>query len=165
VNINLGTLKSEIQHYLERSEFAVFHSHVGGLEAFSTISWDTDAWPDYRTFLETARKSGATLILFASREFEEDEILEATDEMDSMQFSRDDRREMEGRLKAAKRHIGETCSLELAFGQGPQMYVYELRPDWYDEFLDAVEEIDTLFTGGEDGEDAGDGLGGFYSNN
>lgn len=165
MNINLATLKSDIQQYLLSSDFAVFRSHPGALEGFNTIVWDTEAWPDYRVFLDTAKKSGATLILFASREFEEDEVLEATEEMDSLQLERDERREMEARLKAAKRHIGEVCSLELAFSHGSQMYVYEVRPDWYDEFLDNVEEIEALFTGGEDGGDAGDGLGGFYSNN
>ena len=166
VNIDLGTLKSEILQYLDSSEFAVFHSHVGGLEAFSTVSWDTEAWPDYRTFLETARKAGVKMILFASRELEEEEIEEATEEVDSAQLSRDERREMEARVKAAKRHVGETCSLELAFGLGSQMYVYELRPDWYDDLLDAIDELNAVFTGDEDGDEAGsDGLGGYYSNN
>jgi hypothetical protein len=82
-----------------------------------------------------------------------------------MELSREERRDMEGRLNKAKRHIGDTCSLELAFGHGPHQYVYELRPDWYDDFIDLCEEIDTAFPGTDD-EDAGsDGLGGYYSNN
>ncbi len=165
MNIDLATLRSEIQQYLDSSGFAVFHSHVGALETFSTITWNTEAWPDYRVFLDTAKKSGAGMILFASRDFEEEEVLEAVDEMDSMQLERDDRRELEAKFKTAKRHVGDVCSLELSFSHGTQMYVYEVRPDWYDEFLDAVEEIETLFAGGDDEDHGSDGLGGFYSNN
>jgi hypothetical protein len=163
VNINLATLKSEILRYLESSDFAVFHSNVGGLDGHATIAWDSEAWPDYRTFLDTARKAGARLILFASREITEEEITEASEDIDTLQIPRDDRRELESRFRAARKHIGETCTLELAFSQGSWMYVYEVRPDWYDEFLDAVDELDTLFPG-ED-ESSSDGLGGYYSNN
>jgi hypothetical protein len=164
VNINLGTLRSEIQQYLDRSGFAVFHSHVGGLEGLSAITWDSEAWPDYRVFLETAEKSGAKMILFASREFSDEDVEELSDALDGAALPREDRIEMEGRLKSARRHIGETCSLELSFSHGPNMYVYEVRPDWYDDFIDALEELETLFTG--DATDAsGDGLGGYYSNN
>jgi hypothetical protein len=166
VDIDLGTLKSEILDYLDRSDFAVFRSQAGGLEGLSVIMWDTDAWPDYRAFLDTAKKSGAKLIVFASREITEEEIEEAREEIEGMELTREERREMEGRLSTARRHTGDTCSLELAFGHGPHQYVYEVRPDWYDDFLDLCEEIETVFPAGEDSEDAGnDGLGGYYSNN
>jgi hypothetical protein len=164
VDIDLGTLKSEILDYLESSDFAVFRSHPGGLDGMSVIMWDTDAWPDYRAFLDTAKKTGEKLILFASRALTEEEIEEARDEIDSMDLEREERRDMERRLAAAKRHIGDTCSLELAFAHGGNQYVYELRPDWFDDFIDLCEEIDSAFATDE-GDDAGnDGLGGYYSN-
>jgi hypothetical protein len=166
VDIDLGTLKSEILEYLDSSDFAIFRSLAGGLDGLSVIMWDTDGWPDYRAFLDSAKKVGAKLILFASRELSEDEVDEARDEIDGMEVTREERREMEGRLNAAKRHIGDTCSLELAFSHGQQQYVYEVRPDWYDDFIDLCEEIETVFPGSDDGGDAGsDNLGGYYSNN
>ncbi len=164
MDIDLGTLKSEILDYLDGSDFAVFRSHAGGLDGMSVIMWDTDAWPDYRAFLDTAKKTGEKLVLFASRELDEEEVDEARETLDGMDLTREERREMEGRLATARRHIGDTCSLELAFGHGANQYVYELRPDWYDDFIDLCEEIDAVFP--EDGGDAGnDGLGGYYSNN
>ena len=46
------------------------------------------------------------------------------------------------------------------------MYVYEVRPDWYDEFLELSDEIATnLPTPGADEEEGDNGMGGFYSNN
>ena len=34
-----------------------------------------------------------------------------------------------------------TCSLELAFNHDSRLYVYELQPDWYEEFLSIEDEI------------------------
>ncbi len=164
MDIDLGTLKSEIIDYLDHSDFAVFRSHPGGLDGMSVIMWDTDAWPDYRAFLDTAKKAGEKLMLFASRELEEEEVDEAREGIEGMELSREERREMDSRLSKARRHIGDTCTLELAFSHGSNQYVYELRPDWYDDFIDLSEEIEAVFP--DDGSDAGnDGISGYYSNN
>jgi hypothetical protein len=165
VDLNLETLKNEILEYLESSDFAVFRSHAGGLEGMSVITWDTERCPDYRTFLDTARKVGEKLILFASREMAEDELEEAVEELMETEFTREERRELENRLAKAQRHVGATCVVELAFGHNSHLYVYEARPDWYEDFLDACDEISSVLSI-DSGEDAGtDGIGGFYSNN
>ena len=165
MDLNLEVLKNEILEYLESSDFAVFRSEPGGLEGMSVITWDTERCPDYRAFLEAARKSGEKLILFASREMSEDEVEEAADELiDNTDFTREERRELENRLARAQKHVGSTCVLELAFDHNSHLYVYEARPDWYDEFLEACDEISSMLS--IDSEQAGsDGLGGFYSNN
>ena len=93
---NLETLKNEILDYLESSDFAVFRSHAGGLEGLPVITWDTERCPDYRAFLDAARKAGEKLILFASRELAEDELDEALEELEETEFTRDERRELEG---------------------------------------------------------------------
>jgi hypothetical protein len=167
VDLNLETLKNEILGYLESSDFAIFRSHAGGLEGLPVISWDTERCPDYRAFLDTARKAGEKLILFASRELAEDELDEALEELADTEFTREERRALEGRLSKAKQHIGVTCALELAFGHNSHLYVYEARPDWYDDFLDACEEISSVIPVDDDSEGTGgDGLGGgYYSRN
>lgn len=167
MDLNLETLKNEILDYLEHSEFAVFRSHAGGLEGLPMITWDTERCPDYRAFLDVARKTGEKLILFASRELAEEELDEAMEELADTEFTREERRELEGRLAEAQRHIGSTCELEMAFSHHSHLYVYEARPDWYEDFLDACEEISAVLTLDDGSEDTGtDGLGGgFYSNN
>ena len=87
MDLNLETLKSEILDYLAASEFAVFRSHSGGLDSLPIITWDTERFPDYRMFLETAHKAGQKLILFAAREFEEAEVEEAAEEMQEIESS------------------------------------------------------------------------------
>lgn len=167
MDLNLETLKNEILAYLENSEFAVFRSQVGGLEGLPIITWDTDQCPDYRAFLDAARRAGEKMILFASQEMAEEEFDEALEEIADSDITREDRRELEGRLAKAQRHVGETCALELAFGHNSHLYVYEARPDWYEDFLDACDEITSMLTLDEDVEETGgDGLGGgYYSNN
>jgi hypothetical protein len=167
VDLNLETLKNEILGYLESSDFAIFRSHAGGLEGLPVISWDTERCPDYRAFLDTARKAGEKLILFASRELAEDELDEAMEELQETGFAREERRELETRLAKAKRHIGATCSLELAFGHNSHLYVYEARPEWYEDFLDACDEISAVLPIDDDSDTGGDSIGGggFYSNN
>jgi hypothetical protein len=164
VDLNLETLKGEILNFLSASEFAVFHSFSGGLEELPVISWDTERFPDYRMFLEAAQKVGQKLILFASREFEEIEVEEALEGIEEAAITRDEQRELERRVRSARKHSGETCTLEMAFDHNSHLYVYEVQPDWYEEFLETCDEITTMLPVG-DGGDSEDGLGGFYSNN
>jgi hypothetical protein len=164
MDLNLDTLKQEILEYLEHSEFAVFRSAPGGLEGLPIILWDAERYPDYQMFLETARKTGAKMILFASSEFESTEIDDTVEELDECDLTREERRDLESRLRELRGHEGVTCSVELAFDHHARMYVYEIRPDWYDEFLRIGDEISVhLPTGGTHQED--DGSFGYFSNN
>jgi hypothetical protein len=166
VDLNLETLKGEMLDYLAASEFAVFRSHSGGLDNLSVISWDTERFPDYRMFLDTARKAGQKLILFASRELDDEEVEEALEELEELEMSREEQREFENRIREAGRHVGATCSLEMAFDYNSHLYVYEAQPDWYEEFLEARDELAAMLPAGDDAQGEGhDGLGGFYSNN
>jgi len=162
VDLNLERLKNEILDYLASSEFAVFRSFSGGLEGLSLITWDIDRFPDYRQFLDVATKVGVKLILFASREMSEEEIQELVEEVEDAHLTREERREVDRRIKDAQRHVGSTCSLELAFNYDSHLYVYEAQPDWYEDFLDLSDEITAAHQTMDGG---GDGLGGYYSAN
>ena len=164
MDLNLDTLKREIVEYLDSAGIAVFHSTSGGLEELPMVLWDTDRYPDYQLFIETARKVGAQMILFAAQEFSQDELDEALEQMEECELERDERMDLEGRLRDLRGHDGLTCSLELAFDHNGRMYVYEIRPDWYDEFLVIGEEINAHLPGGAltDGDDS---LGGYFSKN
>ena len=166
MDLNLETLKGEILDYLAASEFAVFRGIAGGLDGMHIVSWDTERFPDYRMFLDTARKAGQKLIVFADRELDEEEVEEATESLEDAGLSREEQREFENRIREAQRHVGSTCSLEIAFDYNSHLYVYEARPDWYEEFLEACDELSAMLPVGDDAEgDGHDGLGGFYSNN
>jgi hypothetical protein len=164
VDLNLDTLKREILGYLEEADFAVFRSAPGGLEgAPSMVLWDSESHPDYQMFLDVARKTGIKLILFASREFEAADVDELIEQLDSSEIARDEQRDYRSRLRDMRSYIGVTCSIELAFDYNQRLYVYELQPDWYEDFLSLDEEIVTRLT--DDDLDDDEPLGGYFSKN
>jgi len=163
VDLNLDTLKGEILDYLEAGGFAVFHSNPGGLEGMPLVVWNAEAYPDYQMFLQTATSVGARLVLFATSEFAVEEIDAALEEIDTCDFSRDERRDLEGRLNDLRAFAGVTCSLELAYDYQSRYYVYEIRPDWYEEFLSISDEIDSHLPAPTD--DDNGSLGGYFSKN
>jgi hypothetical protein len=166
VDLNLDALKLEIQGYLSSKEFAVFRTSPGGLEGNPMVLWDTEQHPDYQMFLEVAHKSGINLILFSSREFDGAELDDLVEQLDACDMGRDEQRLIESRLRELRPHAGHTCTLELAFDHNSRLYVYELQPDWYQEYLGLEEEIfEHLTEGSEVDEDDDPSLGGYYSKN
>ena len=164
MDLNLDTLKREILGYLDEAGFAVFRSSPGGLEgAPSMVLWDSENHPDYQMFLDVARKTGIKLILFATREFEAADLDELIEQLDGSDIPRDEQREYRNRLREMRSYIGVTCSIELAFDYNQRLYVYELQPDWYEEYLGLDEEIVTRVS--DDDLDEDEPLGGYFSKN
>ena len=163
MDLNLDTLKREILDYLESREFAVFRSSPGTLDGSQMVLWDTEHYPDYQMFLDAASKVGVKLILFGSREFEASDINDLLDQLDDLEFEDDDERDYQARLRKLREYEGFTCSLELAFNHESRFYVYEVQPDWYEEFLGIEDAIAASIT--EDELDEGDSLGGYFSKN
>ena len=164
MDLNLDTLKREILDHLDSAGFAVFHSSPGGLEGLPLVLWDTEHHPDYLMFLEVAKKSGIKLVLFATREFETSDVDDLLAQLDDCDLSREEQREYEARLRELRIFEGVTCSLELAFDYHSRLYVYEVQPDWYDDFLGVEEEIVSRVSAGDD-TDEGDSLPGYFSKN
>jgi hypothetical protein len=163
LDLNLDTLKREILDYLDSAEFAVFHSSPGGLEGLPMVLWDTEHHPDYQMFLDVAKKSGARLVLFATREFESTDLDDLIGQLDECDLTREEKRDYEQRLREMRIFEGVTCSLELAFDYNSRLYVYEVQPDWYDDFLSVEDEIVSRMA--DDDMDEGDSLPGYFSKN
>ena len=165
MDLNLDTLKREILEYLEASGLAVFHSSPGGLDTHGMVVWDTERHPDYQTFLDVALKSETRIVIFASREFQASDIDDLTSQFDDLELTREEKRDYEKRLRALRGYEGVTCSLELAFDYHSRLYVYQMQPDWYEEFLGVEDEILSLISGPEDMDDDDEPLGGYFSKN
>ena len=73
-------------------------------------------------------------------------------------------RDYESRLRELRIFEGVTCSLDLAFDHHSRLYVYEVQPDWYEDFLGVEDEIVSRMADEED-VDEGDSLGGYFSKN
>lgn len=165
MDLNLDTLKSEILHYLEGSSFIVFHSSPGTLDNQPLIMWDAERHPDYRMFLDVARQAGCKLICFASREFQPEEIDDLLLQVEESDIDRDEQRDYQKQLRRLRENEGVTCSLELAFDYDSRLYVYEMQPDWFTEFLNLEDEILSRIGMEDEDVDDNDSLGGYYSNN
>jgi hypothetical protein len=162
VDLNLDTLKREMLDYLESAGFAIFRSMPGTLENLPMVLWDAERHPDYQMFLEVAQKSGAKVVLFATREFESAELDELISQLDEAGFDRDEEREYETRLREMRIFEGVTCSIELAFDYNSRLHVYQVQPDWYEDYLALEDEIVARIA---DDDDDDDSLGGYFSKN
>ena len=164
MDLNLDTLKREILAYLESGGFALFRPNPGALEGLPVLPWDTEHYPDYQMFLETAQKVGVKLILFAAREFQPSDLDDLLEQLEDAGFDRDQQREYESRLQDMRVFEGVTCSIELAFDHNSRMYLYGVRPDWYEDFLSIEDEIVSQSMDEDEMEDD-DSLGGYFSKN
>jgi hypothetical protein len=166
VDLNLDTLKREILGYLDEAGFAVFHSLPGTIDpSANVILWDTEHHPDYQMFLNVARKAGVQLVLLGSREFEASDVDELVEQLDTTDLPREEQREYRSRLRDMRGYEGQTCSIELAFDYNQRLYVYEVQPDWYEEFLELDEEILARVADDDDEMGSDDSLGGYFSKN
>jgi hypothetical protein len=163
VDLNLETLKREMVAYLEASDFAVFYSDPGGLKSMPLVLWDVERYPDYQMFLDVARKAGIKMVLFGAAEFDAADLDELGEQIEEGEFTREEQREFQARIRKLRSHNGAICSLELAFDLHSRLYVYDVQPDWYDEFCDLEEEIMARIADNDPDDD--ESLGGFYSKN
>ncbi len=165
MDLNLDNLKTSISEHLERSDFAIFHHDPGVFDANLVITWDIETFPDFQLFLDAARKLGTRMILFAARTFEDAELTEAEEELETSDMPREDRREYLKAFGDFREHAGATCSIELAFQFETHFYLYEARADWYEEFVSVHDEVLSFSEGDDDEVDSDGSLGGFYSKN
>ena len=163
MDLNLDTLKREILDYLASAGLPVFHSSPGGLEGNAMVLWDVNQYPDYQMFLEVARQSASKLVIFAAREFESADLDDLLEQLSDSDIPREEQREYESRLRDLRIFEGVTCTIELAFETGSRLYVYEVQPDWYEEFLNLDEEITSRIS--DEDLNTGDSLGGYFSRN
>jgi hypothetical protein len=160
---DLETLRADIQAYLDDSGLAVFHGYDQTIDTMAHISWDTQAHPNFREFLGAGQKAGVKLFVFHHEAFSLDRVDEALDQLEETDFTRDQKRSYETRLRQFQAYDGFTCSLELSFSLENRVYVYAMHTDWYENLTDMVAEIEATFHD-EDDEDEGP-IAGYFSKN
>jgi hypothetical protein len=160
--LDLETLRTEIQAHLQESGIPVFYGYHGLLDTAAQVSWDTEAHPDFREFVETARKAGAALIVFNYESFSLDQIDDALDQLEESDFTREEKRNYETRLRQLQAYEGFTCEVQLSFTLENRLYVFELHTDWYQALAEIINELDVATE--EIDEEEGP-IGGYFSNN
>jgi hypothetical protein len=164
MKLNLDVLKDEILEQLAAEGFAVFHGYCRHGESRPVAYWDTARAPDFRPFLATARQAGARTVVFRQVEFVAEMVEDAIDSLEDCELPSEERRGLERRLREMQAYQGFTCALELSYDSEGRTYVWELRAEWYSEFLRILDEIDSyLPEDDERGEE--DSMGGYFSRN
>jgi hypothetical protein len=166
--LDLETLGTEMQAHLQKSGTPVFFGYHHMLDSLIQVSWDTERHADFREFLDTARKSGAKLIVFQQEAFELSQIDEALHELETVDFTPEEKRHFETRLKQFEAYEGFTCMLQLSFALEGCIYLFELRTDWYNAMQDIARQIEMAadpFGDDENEEEQGPIGGGYFSNN
>lgn len=161
--LDLETLRAEIQAYLDDSGIAVFHGYDRMPDTLNQVSWDTDRRPNFQEFLGTARKAGAKLIVFHQEAFSLDQIDDALDTLEESDFTREEKRNFETRLRQLQAYEGFTCRLELSFSIDNRVYLFEQHTEWYESLNDILAELEAA-TVEEESQNDGT-LGGYFSNN
>lgn len=163
MNLNLDTLRTEILEYMEAEGFVIFHGYSRLAETDSFVAWDTDRLPDFKTFLSAAKNAGVRLIVFHYRQFSAAHLDDASERLDEGELGVEERRNAERRLRELGEYEGFTCAIELSFDYQGRVYLFSIRADWYDEYLDLVEDLDAALP--DEDEDEDDSMGGYYSRN
>jgi hypothetical protein len=161
--LDLETLRVEMQAYLDDAGIAVFHGYHRMSDTLNQVIWDTEQHPDFKEFLATASKAGAALIVFHHQPFSLDQIDQALDQLEDTDFTREEKRGFENRLRQLQAYEGFTCAIELSFCVDGRIYLYELHTEWFEALTDILAELDAA-TENEEQEDDGT-LGGYFSKN
>lgn len=161
---DLDALKTEIESQLEANGIVIFYGCSRAINDSHTVHWDVDRHPDYNDFVKAARQASVKMMVLHHREFGAGSVDDALERLEETDMSMDDRRVFERRLRDLRMYEGFTCALELSFDYQERVYLFELRTEWYLEFLDALEEIDVYYPGDDDDDDE-DSIGGYYSRN
>ncbi len=164
MTLNLDELKNEVLEYMEAEGFVVFHGYSRLAETDSFVAWDTDRQPDYRRFLGAAQKAGVKMVVYHYREFSATHLEDAEEQLEAGDVGAEERRSIERRLRDLRSYEGFTCALELSFDYQGRVYLFSVRAEWYEDYLDLVEELDAMLPEDEEDEDS-DSMGGYYSKN
>jgi hypothetical protein len=160
MKINLDSMRSEIQDYLESHGIAVFHGAPRGDDE-PAVYWNVERHPDYRTFLATAEAAGVRLVTLYANEFAVEVIDEAMERLNESGLGREDRRAMEMRLREMRAYGGFTCQIELSFDLAPRVYLFDLRTEWFEDLNEMLHRIDDAREERDDGEP----MHGYFSKN
>jgi len=154
-----------MEEHLDARGLVIFHALPRTGEYASTVHWDTENHPDYRTFVAAGEAAGVRLVTLYARQFSEEMLEDAVGRLEDARLPRDEQRGMESRLQELRRYVGFTCQIELSFDVAPRVYLFDLRTDWFEELNEILDQIDDAYEPDEDDTSGPFGDGGYYSKN
>ncbi len=135
---DLTTQFDEIVAAANRQGLLVFPGYV--VEEMPTVWWqgDPDEWPD---FLGIAKAEGVRTLFVGRAILEEEdlqELAEWVEEKAGPGSTNGDR----ARLKEFERYIGMTGEIRVGFIKDGVAFLLQQRSEWYEDYLELMEEVD-----------------------
>jgi predicted TIM-barrel fold metal-dependent hydrolase len=159
---NLDRLRAEIEEYAEQAGLALFYGDWRNLESLPVVDWDSQQFPDFRSFLQAARAADIRLVVFHQHEFSSVLVEEALEQLSDCELPAEECQQLQERLSELEPYNGSVCEVQLSFDHAGRVFLFSLRTDWYEEFAEIMDEIQLATTELEDDEGT---IGGYYSNN
>jgi hypothetical protein len=146
---DLSELYTQIVAAAGRQGLLTFPGYVG--EDLPTVWWqgDPNDWPD---FIGIAKAEGIRTIFVGRVMLEEEDLqdlAEWVEEKTGPGSSNGDR----ARLKEFQRYVGATGEIRLGWVRDGVAFLLQYRTEWYEDFLDLMDEVE----GEEDLEEFGEG--------
>lgn len=165
MKFNLDTLKVEVLSHLRALDLAVFHGCSRLTDSDTVVNWDTERHPDFREFLDAARKAGVKLVVYHERVFSSEMLEEARERLELTDISEPERRTIGRQVDEFDPYQGFTCLLELSFDYQGRVYMFRLSAEWYEDFEDLVDNIEAAVEEEPPPGGSGESMGGYYSTN
>jgi hypothetical protein len=143
--MDLSQLYDEMVAAADRQSLLIFPGYVS--DDLPAVWWqgDADNWPD---FVGIAKAEGARTLFVGRAVLEEEDLRDLAEWVEERAggSSNGDR----ARLKEFERYIGSTGEVRLGWIKDGVAYVLQHRTEWYEDFLDLMEEVE-----GEDDDEFG----------
>ncbi len=163
--IDLEKMRADVEAYLLQKGIPVFFGYDQMSDGLIHATWDTERHPDFREFVGTAASAGAKLMVFHIESLSESSIDEALEQLELCDFTRDEKRNYEKRIKSLQGYEGFTSLISLSFSVDNRIYKFEVHSDWHDTLEDILMELDAA-SGDYSEDESDDGpVGGYFSNN
>ena len=162
--IDLEKTRVDVEAYLLEKGMPIFFGYDQMTDSPVHVSWDTERHPDFREFVTAAASAGVKLMVFHAESFSESSVDEALEQLEICDFTREEKRSYEKRLKALHGYDGFTSLISLSYTLDGRVYQFELRSEWHETLQDIWMELDAA-SGDVPDEESDGPVGGYFSNN
>ncbi len=162
--IDLSRVKLEMMEYMRQTGLPVFYG-LGGPDENEYTYWDNQSFPDWRQFVDVGKECGARLLVFSSESFDEGELEMGLDKLSECELPAEERIHYTRMLESLRHRVGQAAWVRIAFEHCGRWFAYEKIACWYDEFRDAIEELNALLPADEEEETGRERGRGYFSPN
>lgn len=163
-DVDLDRLRSEMMDYMRQTGLPIFYA-LGNPEDDDYTFWDTSRFPDWRQFVDVAKEGGARLLAFSSESLSDSDLEVACEKLDECDMSPEERLAFSKQFEIARKHMGQTAWVRIAFEHGGRWLAYDRMAPWYDDFRSALEDLEAYLPFVEEEEEDDDSGRGFFSRN